>query len=66
MKASTIIKKRDNSDLDHFSRGVGDEKYSNSGYILKVEPRGLSNGLRCQLEVSCLFTDLENPGGEQY
>lgn len=61
LKATAITKKS-----DQFSRDGGNENYSNSGCILKAEPRGFSNGLRCQLEVFCRLTDLENPGGEPY
>lgn len=47
LKATAVTKKSNNSDLDQFSRGGGNETYSNSGCILKAEPRGFSNGLRC-------------------
>lgn len=47
LKANAVTKKSNNSDLDQFSRGGGNETYSNSGCILKAEPRGFSNGLRC-------------------
>ena len=66
LKATAITKKSNNSDLDQFSRGGGDENYSNSGCILKAEPKGFSTVLRCQLEVFYQLTDLENPGGEPY
>lgn len=63
MKVTAIIKKRDSSDWDQFSRGGDDEKQSNYGYILKVKPTELPNGLTATGGLTAI-NRCGNPTGE--
>lgn len=64
LKATEIIRKIDNSDLDLLSRGK--KLWEVVKFWIDFEGRdtGFLNGLGYQLMIACPLTDVENPSGE--